>query len=54
VELGFLSHVEDRRRLMDEAWRGEAVAALVTAVERWFSATEGVACARRACQEARE
>jgi N-acetylmuramoyl-L-alanine amidase len=54
VELGFLSHVEDRRRLMDETWRGEAVAALVTAVERWFSATEGVACARRACQEARE
>jgi N-acetylmuramoyl-L-alanine amidase len=51
VELGFMSHPADRARLIDPAWRAEAVAALVTAVERWFSATDGVVCARQACQE---
>jgi N-acetylmuramoyl-L-alanine amidase len=53
IELGFMSNAEDRARFADPGWQAAAVAALVTAVQRWFSVTQGMACAEQACQTPR-
>jgi N-acetylmuramoyl-L-alanine amidase len=49
VELGFLSSAADRARLMDPAWRAEAVAALADGIEAWASSSKSVDCAARPC-----
>ena len=49
VELGFLSHPEDRRRLLDPVWREAVVRALANGVRRWLAGDNPPFCASGPC-----
>lgn len=49
VELGFLSNAQDRARLVDPAWRADAVAALAAGLADWYEQVRGVVCAQQPC-----
>lgn len=49
VELGFLSHPEDRKRLVDPAWQAAAVRALAAGVLRWLEGDNAAPCAPGPC-----
>jgi N-acetylmuramoyl-L-alanine amidase len=52
VELGFLSNPEEEAKLLDPAYRGELVEALVRAIGRYKEAVEGVPAAPSIAQPA--